>query len=228
MVCVSVTPWWISETATCVFIASSVCGCRLSNNHTKPTGRTLKTWRILTRSDLQAAILSLSFFAWRCRKIIFRLPCLIIFPWISATALRSGRKNRKQVARNARCRGNSRRQLPDCLAHGVVKLVQPLPVQSPVEDGTDFSTGQPEFDVIHLVDHRFLGSFRSVINQQKTRRRLTLIVVRITLTEPKTALAGVMLEISLARFKASMAAFNAETAPSRSLGLWDLASMVET
>ena len=55
-----------------------------------------------------------------------------------------------------------------------------------------------------------------------------MIIVRITLTEPKTALAGVILEISFARFKASMAIFNAEIAPSRPLGRWDLGSMVET
>jgi hypothetical protein len=42
-----------------------------------------------------------------------------------------------------------------------------------------------------------------------------LIIVRITLTEPKTALAGVMLEISFARFKVSMAALSEETTFSR-------------
>ena len=55
-----------------------------------------------------------------------------------------------------------------------------------------------------------------------------MIIVRTTLTEPKTALAGVMLDISFARFKASMATFNADIAPSRSLGRWDPAFMVET
>ena len=55
-----------------------------------------------------------------------------------------------------------------------------------------------------------------------------MIVVRITLTEPKTAPAGVILESSLARFKASIAVFNVEIAPSRPLGRWDLSSMVET
>ena len=51
-------------------------------------------------------------------------------------------------------------------------------------------------------------------------------MTRITLTEPKTALAGVALETSFARFMASIAAFNSETAPSRRR--WELASMVET
>jgi hypothetical protein len=58
------------------------------------------------------------------------------------------------------------------------------------------------------------------------RRKLTLIMVRTTPTEPKTALAGVMLAISFARFMASMAAFNVEKVTSRCR--WDFASMVDT
>ena len=54
------------------------------------------------------------------------------------------------------------------------------------------------------------------------------MVVRITPTEPKTALAGVTLESSFARFNASMDAFNTRIVPSRPLGRWDSASMVET
>ena len=54
---------------------------------------------------------------------------------------------------------NSRRQLVDCLDHRIVEIVQPPPLQSPVEGGTDISAGQPEFDVIHLVDHRVLSPF---------------------------------------------------------------------
>ena len=45
---------------------------------------------------------------------------------------------------------------------------------------------------------------------------------------PKTALAGVMLEISFARFMASMAIPNEEMAPSRPFCRWDLASIVKT
>jgi hypothetical protein len=41
-------------------------------------------------------------------------------------------------------------------------------------------------------------------------------------------LAGVILEIFSARFMASMAAFNEETAFSRPFGSWDLVAMVET
>jgi len=50
-------------------------------------------------------------------------------------------------------------------------------------------------------------------------------MVRTTLTEPKTALAGVMLEISFARLMASMATFNDERAPSRRR--WVFGSIVE-
>jgi hypothetical protein len=50
------------------------------------------------------------------------------------------------------------------------------------------------------------------------RTNFTLIAVRRTLAEPKTALAGVMLEISFARFRASMAMFNIEREPSRPFG----------
>ena len=47
------------------------------------------------------------------------------------------------------------------------------------------------------------------------------------LAVPKTALAGVILESSFARFKAPMAAPNAETVFSRPSGRWDSASIVK-
>ena len=49
------------------------------------------------RSNLQAAIRSLSFFACRCREITFRLPCFVILPRISSIALRSGRKRNERA-----------------------------------------------------------------------------------------------------------------------------------
>jgi len=180
------------------------------------------------RSDFQATIFSLSFFAWKCRKTTFRSLCLMTFLWISATDLESDQKYHQPVTRIGHCWYNSRRQLLDCLAHGAVEVVQPLPIQSSVQGGTDFSAGQPKFDVIHLVNHRVLGAFQPTFDQQKTRRELTLITVRITLTEPKTAWAGVILESSFARFKASIAPFSTEIVLSRSLGSRDSASMVET
>ena len=58
------------------------------------------------------------------------------------------------------------------------------------------------------------------------RRKLTLIITRRMLTEQKTALAGVILETSFARFMASMAAFNDEKALSRRFCRREFASMV--
>ena len=43
------------------------------------TERTLKIWRSFSRLDLQTAIVSLSFFAWKCRETAFRSPHLISF-----------------------------------------------------------------------------------------------------------------------------------------------------
>ena len=55
-----------------------------------------------------------------------------------------------------------------------------------------------------------------------------MIIVRRTLTEPNMALAGVALEISFARFMASMAAFSKERALSRRFCCLELfVSMVE-
>ena len=62
----------------------------------------------------------------------------------------------------------------------------------------------------------------------KTGRKLTLIVARMMLTVPKRALACATPEESFARFKVSMAVFNSEIAPFRSLGRWDSTFMVET
>ena len=115
-------------------------------------------------SNLQAAIVSLSFFACRCRVITFRLPCLIILVWIAATALRSGRNHHESVTQSLRHWCGSHCQLVDCLAHGVVEFVQPLPAQSPVKGGADVSAGQPKFDVIHLVGHLILGTFQTAFD----------------------------------------------------------------
>ena len=63
---------------------------------------------------------------------------------------------------------NSCRQLVDCLDHRVIEIVQPLPLQSPVERGTDTSTGHSKFDEIYLIDNRVLGPFHPAT----VRRRL--------------------------------------------------------
>ena len=56
---------------------------------------------------------------------------------------------------------------------------------------------------------------------------LTLTIARITLAEPKTAFAGVMLVTSFARLRTSINPFSVEMTPSLSSGRWDLACMVE-
>ena len=73
---------------TCVVGGISVWKRTVSDCRTKVTEPTLKTWRILLRSNPQAAIASLSSFEWKSRENVFRLPRLITFFWISATVLR--------------------------------------------------------------------------------------------------------------------------------------------
>jgi hypothetical protein len=65
---------------------------------------------------------------------------------------------------------NSQRQLLDRLAHRVVEIIQLLPFQSPAESGTDLGAGQPEFDVIHLVDQIVLGAFQLIIDAAESRK----------------------------------------------------------
>jgi len=62
----------------------------------------------------------------------------------------------------------------------------------------------------------------------RSREEPTLIVVRMTPTVPKAALAGVMLNTSFAIFMASMAAFNEERVASGRFGRCDFVAMVET
>ena len=57
------------------------------DNQAETTERTLNTRSILSRSNFQAVIVSLSFFALRSRETAFRSLCLITFLWISATVL---------------------------------------------------------------------------------------------------------------------------------------------
>jgi len=102
------------------------------------------------------------------REIAFLLRRLMTFISISATALRSSRNSHQRVAQSARCWCNSRRQLVDRLALRVVKVVHPLPAQSPAQGGTDVSVRQPKFDVICVVGHRVLGEFQFAFNQQRT------------------------------------------------------------
>ena len=56
----------------------------------------------------------------------------------------------------------------------------------------------------------------------------TLIMINTRLTEPKTALAGVTLDISFARSIAPMDTFNVERRPRRPLGRCEVVAIVET
>jgi hypothetical protein len=112
------------------------------------------------------------------------------------------------------------------IAHRLAEVVHLLPIHSPLEGSADIGTEYPELDVIHalIIDSWLRMNSEHLIAEE---RKHTLIMVRRALTVPKAALAGVMLEIFSARFMASMAAFNEETAFSRPFGRWDLVAMVE-
>jgi len=62
---------------------------------------------------------------------------------------------------------NSRREFVDCLNHRAVEIVETLPLQSPVEGGTNTSAYQPKLYVIRLTDHRVLGALYSAVVQQR-------------------------------------------------------------
>ena len=183
-------------------------GGKVSNDYKKVKERTLKTWRILLRSSLQVAIVSLSFFAWKSREAAFRLPRLTMFFWISATVLPL-RAWSERTAQRMRRWLNSRSQLSNPLEHWLTEFIRPSPVHSPVEGPTNVGAGQPEIDIVHFVDHRVL--YTSACGEPtRTRGKPTLTIVRITLTEPRAALAGVMLNTSFAIFMASIAAIKEE------------------
>ena len=57
---------------------------------------------------------------------------------------------------------------------------------------------------------------------------LTLIVGRRALVEVKTALAGATLDSSFARSRSSMASFNFDKVPSRSVCCWEVVAIVGT
>ena len=131
------------------------------------------------------------------------------------------------------CWFGSRRQLMNRIGHGLADLVQFLPVHPPIEGSAYIGAGQPELDVIGLVGHGVLvaciqNKYIVGRGRGRGRGRRTLIIVSRMLTDPKTALAGVTLDTSFARFIASMAVFNAERAPSCRFGWWEFESMAKT
>lgn len=55
----------------------------------------------------------------------------------------------------------------------------------------------------------------------------TLIVSRREPTEPKAALAGVMVDLSFARFRVSMGTFSFEKVSPCSFGRWDVEAIID-
>ena len=125
---------------------------------------------------------------------------------------------------------NPRCQLVYRLTHGPTEVVEFLPIRSSIKGSTDIGAVQPKIDEILLIDHRILvgGERGSQIRRRRIGRKHTLIMVSTTLTEPKTAFAGVTLDISFARFIASMDTFNVETRPPRPLGRREVVAIVKS
>ena len=83
---------------------------------------------------------------------------------------------------------NPHRQLVYRLAHGRTEVIQLLPVQSSSNGLTDLGAVKAKVDVIPLVGHRILNKRESEAYRHRIgRNSFTLIIVRITLTEPKAA-----------------------------------------
>jgi len=62
-------------------------GGQLARSDQEGTEHTLKTTRILLSSDFQAAMISLSFLAWKSREAALQPLCLMTLFCISATVL---------------------------------------------------------------------------------------------------------------------------------------------
>lgn len=60
-------------------------------------------------------------------------------------------------ARNVYRQFDLHHQLIYHIVHGLAEVVRFLSIQSPVEESTDVSTEQPDFDVIQFVDHGVLA-----------------------------------------------------------------------
>lgn len=63
-------------------------------------------------------------------------------------------------------------------------------------------------------------------NPLQSEGQYTLIMVKRALTEPKTGLASIMVEVSSAQFRASIDVVNAEKTPPRPFGCWDFEVIV--
>ena len=180
------------------------------------------------RSDLQAAIASLSLFACKRRETGLRLLCLITFFWISVTVLPVKARQPKETFHR---RFNPRRQLVYRLAHGLTEVVLFLPGRSSIKGFTDIGAVKPKLDVILFVGYGFLVDGETDARRDGTggggEWKRTLIIVSRTLTEPKTALAGATLTISSAKFIASMATVKDERAPPGTFCCREFVAIVE-
>jgi len=121
------------------------------------------------------------------------------------------------AAKNAHGWFGSRSQLLDCLEHRLIELIQSSPFQPQVEGGTDVGATKPELNVIAFVDHRILEHVNPGLLSQNRKKR-TLIIVRRVLTELNAVFACVIGQISLAKFRVSIATFNEESVLSRPFG----------
>ena len=124
--------------------------------------RTLKTWRILTRSCFQPAILSLLLFERINRVAAFRLPCLTTFLWISATVLRLrvSLSGSLRVASLAHIHS----QIPNRIEDSLFEFVRSSPLQSPVQYLAYIAASPSKLGVVLIVGHRVLGGQKSEVD----------------------------------------------------------------
>ena len=130
---------------------------KVGNAHTEMKKLTLKTWRILFRSNFQVAIVCLSSFACASRDSGLRPPFSAMFSWIPATVLRSRAWWRGVF--NILCATitnhwlNSRRQLFNRFVHGLTELIRSSSVHPSLECFTNVRAGQAELDVVQFIEH---------------------------------------------------------------------------
>jgi len=121
---------------------------------------------------------------------------------------------------------NSRHQLLNRVVRGPTEFIQPSSVHPPFKSPTHVSAGQPELDTVGFVGHRILVRYEPGTNCRSGEKH-TLIIVKRTLTVPKTAGAGVMLVASFRMFMASMAVLSDEIVMSRRFCCWGVEDIVE-
>ena len=122
---------------------------------------------------------------------------------------------------------NSQRQLLNRLEDGLIELIRSPCIRCPIKSFADVGAGEPKFGIARFGDHRVLHTLAS--NRPTfAGRKLTRMVVRRTLAEVNTVLAGITVVACFARSSPPMAAFNEERTPFLPFSRWDLSVMVET